>query len=94
MKIDVEVINEIHNELVLSFNQVDTILKELNVPMDISKIIFSYSEGVCEDCKDCCKICSVFCYLGECREYNRRICIKYLAENRINQYKLLDKKTK
>ena len=87
MKVDQEVIDEVYESLILKFKDMDKVMEELNVPLDLSKIIYSYAKPYCNSCEACCKICQVFCSLDECRCYQRKICIRWSIENRLERYK-------
>ncbi len=77
------IMEELSSKRIQSFPQFDKNFKF--IPKVLSRIIYSYSNPVCEKCDECCKFCKFYCYY-ECLRVDRDVCCKYELGSQINKY--------
>ncbi len=47
------------------FKKIDEIF--IFLPKDINRLIFSFISSICDECENCCTICSINCYyISDC----------------------------
>jgi len=69
-----------------TFAMIDTQLKKLGIPLEISKIIFEYYNGSCDKCKECCILCNYMCSVQCLRNESVDVCCRYEMNNLLNKY--------
>lgn len=74
----------------ITFEDMDEIMIEEDIPLDISKLIYEMYNPVCDKCKKCCKICKYYCYY-ECGRGERDVCCKYEMGSLFRKYDLFNK---
>lgn len=69
------IIKEIEKDMI-NIEKIDEIFYD-KLPKDLTKHIYSYINPICDDCYNCCKICSMYCYFNCLRiEGGRNVCNK------------------
>ena len=75
----------------LNLKRLDKLFTDMDnhFPYEISKLIYNYLN--CNDCKNCCSICRLHCFLNEdaCIRGERDVCARYEFNSLNKKFNLL-----
>ena len=75
-KTDETVVNLLFSKIDITFDFLDKELEKLDIPKDVSNIIFEYAKPYCAKCDKCCCLCKYMCTF-ECLREERDVCCQW-----------------